>query len=94
MPHVRQGLTRHDVVQTASTLSVAEVLLGSFFREDGVHSAAQHLLNAEDVKLRAPETLLLYVGNQVKPLQHLACTEVQLCLMEPSENRGNFMLLC
>lgn len=54
-----------DVVQTASTASVAETLLGSLFRGDGVHSAAQHLLDADSIRLRAPETVLLYIGNQV-----------------------------
>ncbi|CAL8467608.1 g7146 [Coccomyxa elongata] len=77
--------------ETASTLSVAEVLLGSFFREDGVHSAAQHLLNAEDVKLRAPETLLLYVGNQVHPesLAEPSLADVLQPLRRAVENAGS-----
>ncbi len=52
-------------MQTASTASLAETLLSSLFRKDGVHSAAQHLLNADSIRLRAPETVLLYIGNQV-----------------------------
>lgn len=53
-------------VQTTSTASFAESLLGSFLGGDGAHSAAQHLVNSNVLRERAPETVLLFVGNQVR----------------------------
>ncbi|KAK9909632.1 hypothetical protein WJX75_005318 [Coccomyxa subellipsoidea] len=81
--------------ETASTASVAETLLGSLFRGDGVHSAAQHLLDADSIRLRAPETVLLYIGNQVqsKSLAEPSLADALQPLQRAMENAASSLSL-
>jgi hypothetical protein len=55
-------------VQTAPTTALAKYLISSFISAEGIHAAAEHLLNATVIQQSPPQAIIICIGSQVVPL--------------------------